>query len=224
MIICFCCKFPWAILKNIYVFLQMYKYFSLASQYYLSLSKLKLKMQGFIHLFTPHSTLFYVNHRDLVAHIQKDLPVMQETQIQSLGWKDSLEKRMATHSSIFTWRIPWAEEPGGLLALGLKKVGHNWGTNIFTFNILTSIKEGLAIWHSHPKLLYLFNIAFLGLPLWFSGKESTCQCRSPGFDLWVRKIPWRREWLPISVFLPDKSHRQRSLGDYSPCGHERDMT
>ena len=44
----------------------------------------------------------------------KNLPAMWETQVQSLGWKDPLEKGMATHSSILAWRIPWTEEPGGL--------------------------------------------------------------------------------------------------------------
>jgi len=44
----------------------------------------------------------------------KNLPAMQETQVQSLGWEDLLEKGMATHSSILAWRIPWTEEPGGL--------------------------------------------------------------------------------------------------------------
>ena len=42
-----------------------------------------------------------------------------------LGWKDSLEKGMATHSSILAWRIPWTEEPGGLQSMGLQRVGHN---------------------------------------------------------------------------------------------------
>ena len=42
------------------------------------------------------------------------LPAMQETQVQSLGWKDSLEKGVATHSSILAWTIPWTEELGGL--------------------------------------------------------------------------------------------------------------
>ena len=42
----------------------------------------------------------------------KSLPAMQETQVQSLGWEDILEKEMATHSSILAWRIPWTEEPG----------------------------------------------------------------------------------------------------------------
>ena len=127
-------------------------------------------MQGFIHLFIPHSTLVYINYRDLVAHMVKDLPAMQGTQVQSLGWKVSLEKRMATYSSILAWRIPWAEEPGRLLALGLKRVEHNRVTNTFTFNILASTKEGLGIWHNHTKLLHLFNIAFLGLPQGLSGK------------------------------------------------------
>ena len=49
---------------------------------------------------------------------------MQETQIQSLGWKD-LEKGMSTHSSILTWRIPWTEETGGVQSRGLQRVGHD---------------------------------------------------------------------------------------------------
>ena len=46
-----------------------------------------------------------------VAQLVKNLPVMQETEVQSLGWED-LEKEMATHSSILAWKIPWMEEPG----------------------------------------------------------------------------------------------------------------
>ena len=46
---------------------------------------------------------------------------MWETWVQSLGWKDPLEKRMATHSSILAWRIPWTEEPGRLQSMGGKK-------------------------------------------------------------------------------------------------------
>ena len=58
-----------------------------------------------------------------------------------------------------------------------------------------------------------------GVPRWLSGRESACQCgrhRNPGFDPWVRKIPWRRKWWPIPVFLPGESHGQRSLAGYSP--------
>ena len=51
----------------------------------------------------------------------KNLPAIQETQVQSLGQKDPLEKGMATHSSIVAWRIPWTEEPGGLQSVGVAK-------------------------------------------------------------------------------------------------------
>ena len=49
----------------------------------------------------------------LVAQMVKNLPVMQETRVHSLGREDPLEKGTATHSSILAWRIPWTEEPGG---------------------------------------------------------------------------------------------------------------
>ena len=50
----------------------------------------------------------------LIAQSVKNLPAMQETQVRFLGWEDPLEKKMATHSSIPAWRIPWIEEPGRL--------------------------------------------------------------------------------------------------------------
>ena len=55
----------------------------------------------------------------------KNLPVMQETWVQSLGWEDLLEEGMATHSSVFAWRIPWTEEPGGLQSRGSQRLGHD---------------------------------------------------------------------------------------------------
>ena len=58
-------------------------------------------------------------------------PPMQDTWVWSLGWEDSLEKRMATHSSILAWSIPWTEESGGLQSMGSWRVGHDWAT--FTF-------------------------------------------------------------------------------------------
>jgi len=48
----------------------------------------------------------------------KNLPSMWETWVQSSGWKDPLEKGTATYSSIFAWRIPWTEKPGGLQSMG----------------------------------------------------------------------------------------------------------
>ena len=55
----------------------------------------------------------------------KILPGMQETQVRSLDQEDSLEKEMATSSSILAWRIPWTEEPGGLQSIGSHRVEHN---------------------------------------------------------------------------------------------------
>ena len=61
----------------------------------------------------------------LVAQTVKRLPTMWETWVRSLGWKDPLEKEMATHSSIFAWTVPWTEEPGGLQFIGLQRLGHD---------------------------------------------------------------------------------------------------
>ena len=56
----------------------------------------------------------------------KNPPAMQETQVQSLGQEDALEKGLFPHSSILAWTILWTEEPGGLSSLGLHRVGHDW--------------------------------------------------------------------------------------------------
>ena len=60
-----------------------------------------------------------------MTQLVKNLLVMQEIQVQSLGWEDPLEKRMATHSSILAWRITWREEPGSLQSMGPQRVGHD---------------------------------------------------------------------------------------------------
>ena len=65
------------------------------------------------------------NLTSLMAQRLKRLPTMLETWVRSLGREDSLEKEMATHSSILAWRIPWTEEPGGLQSMGLQRVGHD---------------------------------------------------------------------------------------------------
>ena len=69
--------------------------------------------------------------------------------------------------------------------------------------------------------------SYWGFPGGASGKESTCQCRrhkSLGFDPWIERIPWRREWQPTPVFSPGESHGQRSLEGYSPQGHKESDT
>jgi len=61
----------------------------------------------------------------LGAQMVKNPPTMPETWVRSLGWEDPLEEGMATHSSILAWRIPWAEETGGLQSIWPQRVGHD---------------------------------------------------------------------------------------------------
>ena len=56
---------------------------------------------------------------------------------------------------------------------------------------------------------------------WLSGSEFICQRRRHGFDPWGRKIPWKRKWQPIPVFMSGKSHGQRNLAGYNPQWHKR---
>ena len=57
---------------------------------------------------------YIMKYHSAIKKLVKNLSAVQETWVQSLGWEDSLEKDMATHSSILAWKIPWTEEPGGL--------------------------------------------------------------------------------------------------------------
>ena len=74
-------------------------------------------------LSTAHTS--YTWDALLVAQMIKNLPLMQEIWVQSLVQEHSLQKGMATHSSILAWRIPWIKEPGGLQSMGLQRVEHN---------------------------------------------------------------------------------------------------
>ena len=61
---------------------------------------------------------------------------MQETQVQSMGWEDPMEKEMTTHSGILAWRIPWTEEPGGLQSAISQRVGHDCVTSFYFFTFI----------------------------------------------------------------------------------------
>ena len=80
-------------------------------------------------------------------------------------------------------------------------------------------KAGMCLWEN-----ILLDELCLGFPGVSVGKESACTAGDlgsiPGFNPWVLKIPWRRKWQPTPVFLPGKSHGQRSLVGYSPGDHK----
>ena len=96
---------------------------------------------------------------------------------------------MATHSGVLAWRIPGMAEPGGLPSMGSHRVGHDW---------------------SNLAAAAISHCAYIWLPQWLSSKELVCNA---GDTVWLLgwKISWRRKWQPTPLFLPGKSHGQRSL-------------
>ena len=75
------------------------------------------------------------------------------------------------------------------------------------------------MWYIHISHVYILYIQYRkGLPWWLRWHRIRLQCGRPGFDPWVGKIPWRRSWQPMPVFLPGESHGERSLVGHSPSG------
>ena len=103
----------------------------------------------------------------------KRLPAMQETWIQSQGWKDLPEKEMATHSSTLAWKIPWMEEPGRLQSMGLQR----------DITLLTKIHQVKAM---------VFPIVIYGYEGWTIKKAE--HRRIDAFELWcwrrLLRVPW----------------------------------
>ena len=110
----------------------------------------------------------------LVAQMVKNPPAMQETWVRSLGQEDSLEKRMATHSSILAWRIPWTEEPGGLQSMGLQRVRQVKST-VFSLHLdpRSTGKDKGKLWiTAHEKPQPIYNAASLHAAKTLLGKDS----------------------------------------------------
>ena len=78
---------------------------------------------------------------------------------------------------------------------------------------------------NHPQKTFTFCLLTGTTHVHWASCRICLQCGRPKFDPWVRKIPWRRKWQPVPVFLPGESHGRRSLVGYSPRGpKESDMT
>ena len=83
-----------------------------------------------IHTHICASIIYDHDMTSLVAQTVKHPPTMQETQVQSLGLEDFLEKEVTTHSSILAWKIPWTVESGRLQSRGSQRVRHDWATSL----------------------------------------------------------------------------------------------
>ena len=110
---------------------------------------------------------FISNHlfiwASLVAQTVKNPCALQETQVQSLGQEDPMEKGMATYSSILAWRILWTEEPGRLQTMGLQRVAHGWVTKTSIYPFIVYLP------YSYHLSNILLGVSFISTELW--GKE-----------------------------------------------------
>ena len=103
----------------------------------------------------------------------KNPPVMQATQVWSLGLEDPLEKERATHCSIPAWKIPWMEEPGGRQSMGLQRVRHDWATN--------SYFKHLNHTYGVRRISELQWPTAVLLPVGLHGQRSLAGCRPRGW-------------------------------------------
>ena len=98
----------------------------------------------------------------LPSQAVKNLPTMQEAWVQSLGQENSLEKGMATHSSILAWRTPWTEEPGGPQSIGSQSVRHDLATNTFTFTYVQGVVVSIVTITEFMRSPAVIELNYLG--------------------------------------------------------------
>ena len=183
---------------------------------------------------------------------------MQEICVRSLGQEDPLEKKMAIHSSILAWEIPWTEELGRLPSMGVAKGQTKLSMHMHTYtypytdtciHTYTHIQIHAYIYISIYRYMHTYTYAYTKtcihththnaythIPIYrdvhthtylytetcihthsfpgsSDGKETACKVGDPGLIPGLGRNPWKRVWLPTSVFLPGESHGQQSLVD-----------
>ena len=139
---------------------------------------------------------------------------------------------MASHSSTLAWKIPWTEEPSRLQSMGSWRVGHNWTTSLSLFTFMHWRRK----WQPTPVFLPGESQglgSLVGCRLWGCTKldttEVTWQQQQQVEKTWVWSLGWedprRRKEQLTPIFLPEKSHGQRSLShSYTPKGHKESDT
>ena len=133
----------------------------------------------------------------------KDLPATQGIQIWSLGWEDSLEKEMVSHSSIFAWRIPWTGEPLGLQSVRLQRVRHDWATKhdclLGATHCIKSTELSAALFSLRHKVLmrsYEVEISLFILQLGKLMRERWIICWRPLRSTGIEVVPCLFSLLP----------------------------
>ena len=127
-----------------------------------------------------------------MAQVVKNLPTVWEVWVRSLGWEDPLEKGMATHSSILSWRAPWTEEPGGLQSMESQRVGHNWATNTDTHISLVNV----GYWGGKIKIFFTSFSFFFS---WHQSPQRLMKCYGFGIST---VLVWLLDTLHL--ILPDR--------------------
>ena len=167
------------------------------------ISSLRMSQLTFLHclqLFLKLRTFFFKFHfyfileclsgnfpisscgASLVAQMVKNPPAMQETQVQSPGQKDPLEKGMTTHSRILAWRIPWIGETDRLQSMGSQRVKHDWATNTHTQYIWFTMLYWFQVYskvYTYTNI-HFFQVLFPYRLLHNTEQSSLCCILSPG--------------------------------------------
>ena len=125
----------------------------------------------------------------------KNLPTIQETWVPSLGWENPLEKGMATHSSILTWKIPWTKEPDGLQSMELQSVRHDWVTRTFPFFLFyffswsQTSTRGLVVYHLQKRqtIVYTSRNAVRTARDWLTQIKGNVYLEVGGWGMWLRR-------------------------------------
>ena len=144
----------------------------------------------------------------VVAQMVKNLPAMQETHVQSLGWEDPLEKGMTPHSGTLAWRIPRTEEPGGLQSMGSQRVRHDWVTKHCTCFLVFTVSFLLPKTNKQTNKRFSFTV-------WSYRKGSMEEVQKN----WPNKAPsfWK-----VQSLLSGKSQEYNSSSDIEKVRIEGD--
>ena len=120
----------------------------------------------------------------LVDQTVKHLPTKWETRVPSLGWKNTLEKEMATHSSTLAWKIPKTEEPGRLQSIWSQRVRHDWETS-FPHSLNIHCKDWCWSWNSNILATWCEELTHLERPWCWKRLKARGEGDDRGWDGWM---------------------------------------